>query len=148
MKKTLLTFACGLLFSTGLFANGDCKQYMIAGTYLTTFSGWATLATTPIVVSAPTVGIGVSSIDENGTLNSITPLTVTTAGQTWQDTLVNSKMTVSTDCTVTFKANCPGGCSWEGAGYFVRNTNEIHLIFTKSSPPPVTATIVMKQVAK
>lgn len=149
LHSWILASLCGLLFMTGANAAGECRQYMLSGTYLTTASGWATVATSPIPIFAPVVVIGVMNMDDSGNLASTSQFTNVVGGQTFTDTLSpGSKLTVNDDCTVTFKASCAGGCSWEGTGYFNRSTSEIDVIFTKAVGYPLTLAMKLKQISK
>lgn len=149
IRNLLLTTACALAAAAGLHAQGPCMSFMASGVYMTKIAGQATLATTPMLVVAPAAAMVLTRIDDSGNMTALSPLTIVVAGKAETDALSSSKLTVASDCSVTFKATCAGGCTWEGSGFLLRNgpTKEIHLIFTKMNGYPLTGFVEMKQIS-
>ncbi|MBZ5617961.1 MAG: hypothetical protein LAQ69_04390 [Acidobacteriia bacterium] len=148
LRNLIFTTACGLAFSAGLRADGVCKSFMASGTYLMTSTGWVSVNPPNPLPVAPTMALGVINIDENGVISSAAgSVTAVTAGMTQPPDAITGKLIVNPDCTATFKATCTNGCSWEGAGLFLKNSKEAHLVFTKTNGYPVTAFLDLKQIS-
>jgi hypothetical protein len=123
---------------------------MVAGTYGISMNGWATISPAPTVVPFAALGTLTFNDDNSGTTASGTgSLTQVMAGQAAPPMSINVSLTVSRDCTVSFKATCPAGCSWEGNGIlYFRDKKEVHLLFTKvgAKEIPITTVAILKQI--
>jgi len=141
IRNMLITSVCALSLCGGLRAQGSCNVHMISGVYGTTINGWGTVTGVGFV---PLSDIGVMTIDDGkGTIK----LAVMFGGQS--DTIdVTANFTVAKDCTVTFTATCPAGCSWAGTGFYSKANKEMDLLFTKfgQGTPPITAIAVLKEL--
>ncbi len=141
-RTCMFAVFCVLALCGTTLANHECSQYMLAGDYLTTVDGFATVTSTPSLVVVPIVGIGKTNVDETGNVKAVTNLKLSKAGAAETSDMLGT-LIVDTDCSVTLKT-----AQWEGTGHFIKATSEIYLILTKANGNPVAAHVTMKQIAK
>jgi hypothetical protein len=146
--RNLVLAIAGLLASTGAAqAQQFCSTSMAGGQYGVSLTGSATLAVTPLLVTAPVVALGVVRIDDAGAISGIGSLATVVAGTYSPETLTASRLTVNSDCTLVFKVTCANGCSWEGSGFLLPHVREMHLVITKAVGYPLTAAMTLKRIS-
>jgi hypothetical protein len=137
-RKWFIASICVLSLCGALRAQGYCYSTQLAGTYGLSMSGWATVAPGPTVV--PFAALGAMTIDPTGSGSG--PFTEVIAGQAYPPDNATFRLKLSSDCSLTFTADCSGGCHWEGTGTFYRAKKQIDLLFTKVGKDQIPVTVL------